>query len=143
MKKIGIYPMVADVLHTGHLIAIEEAKSHCDYLIVALHCCPNYKNPVQSIYERFMQLRAVKWIDEIIPYTDVNDAKNMIESLNYDIYFLGEDHKGTKWECDDVVKSAGKEVHYLKRQHSFSSSDLKTRIFKNYVDKIENKIESR
>ena len=32
--------------------AIEEAKKHCDYLIVALHCCPNYKKPVQTIFER-------------------------------------------------------------------------------------------
>ena len=33
--KVGVYPMVADVLHAGHLLAIEEAKKHCDYLIVA------------------------------------------------------------------------------------------------------------
>ena len=46
MIKIGFYPMVADVLHTGHIMAIAEAKQHCDYLIIGLHCCPNYKNPV-------------------------------------------------------------------------------------------------
>lgn len=131
--KVGIYPMVADVLHTGHLVAIEEAKKHCDYLVVALHCCPNYKKPIQSIYERYMQLRAVKWVDEVIPYTDVNDAKNLIESLNYDIYFLGEDHKGAKWECCDIVKAAKKEIYYLSRHHSFSSTNLKNRIFKNLI----------
>ena len=83
--KIGLYPMVADVLHTGHMLAIEEAKKHCDYLIVALHCCPNYKTPVQTIYERFIQLRAVKWVDEVIPYKDKEDAATLIQSFNFDI----------------------------------------------------------
>ena len=52
--------MAADILHVGHLLAIEEAKRNCDYLIVGLNCIPDGKNPVQSIYERYMQLRAVK-----------------------------------------------------------------------------------
>ena len=120
--------MVADILHTGHMIAIEEARSKCDYLIVALHCCPNYKQPIQTIYERFMQLRAVKWVDEVIPYQDVNDARNMLLSINYDIYFLGEDHEGKQWECSDVVKASGKEIVFLRRKHSFSSSYVKDRV---------------
>ena len=126
--KIGLYPMVADVLHAGHILAIKEAKQHCDYLIVALHCCPNYKHPVQTIYERFIQLNAVKYVDEVIPYQDINDAATMIKSLNYDIYFLGEDHKGQKWECDDIINSLQKEVYYISRKHQLSSSDLKRRI---------------
>lgn len=130
--KIGIYPMVADVLHTGHITAIEEAKKHCDYLIVALHCCPNYKTPVQTIYERYMQLRAVKWVDEIIPYSNVDDARNMLLSVNFDVYFLGEDHGGKDWECSDVIKSLGKEVYYISRKHPFSSTYFKQEIIDNY-----------
>ena len=132
--KIGVYPMVADVLHAGHLLAIEEAKKHCDYLIVALHCCPNYKSTVQSIYERFMQLRAVKWVDEVIPYEDVNDAATLLQSLDYDVYFLGEDYKGRDWENSDLIKSMNKEIFFLQRKHSFSSTNLKIRI----VDKEMN-----
>lgn len=120
--------MVADVLHSGHLIAIEEAKQHCDYLIVALHCNPIYKNPVQSIYERFMQLRSVKWVDEIIPYQNLDDAVLMLSSLNYDIYFLGEDYKGKQFEGKDVVVNRNKEIFYLTRQHELSSTHLKERI---------------
>lgn len=136
--KIGIYPMVADILHTGHMVAIEEAKKHCDYLIVALHCCPNYKKPVQTIFERFMQLRAVKWVDEIIPYTDVDDAKTMLLSTDYDVYFLGEDHRGTEWECSDIVNELGKEVYYLKRKHSLSSTHVKNQILsRGYNNDVE------
>ena len=132
--KVGIYPMVADVLHTGHLLAIEEAKQHCDYLVIALHCCPNYKQPVQSIYERYMQLRSVKWVDEIIPYENKEDAKLLIESFNFDIYFLGEDYRDKEYENSDIVQALKKEVYYLSRKHELSSTNLKIRI----VDKEMN-----
>lgn len=132
--KIGLYPMVADVLHTGHMLAIEEAKKHCDYLIVALHCCPNYKTPVQTIYERFIQLRAVKWVDEVIPYKDKEDAATLIQSFNFDIYFLGEDYKDKEFENSDLLKALKKEVFYLPRNHNFSSTNLKIRV----VDKEMN-----
>ena len=123
--KIGFYPMVADILHTGHMIAIEEAKKNCDYLIIGLHCNPLYKNPQQSIYERFMQLRAVKWVDEIIPYQNINSDSDMFISLEYDIYFLGDDHKNEDWEMKEQIIESGKEIFYLKRNHNYSSTKIK------------------
>jgi glycerol-3-phosphate cytidylyltransferase len=123
--KIGFFPMVADILHSGHVIAIEEAKKNCDYLIIGLHCNPLYKNPQQSIYERFMQLRAVKWVDEIIPYQDINKDKNMFISLDYDVYFLGNDHKDNEWELRDEIQNLGREIVYINRNHEYSSSKIK------------------
>lgn len=123
--KVGFFPMVADILHSGHVIAIEEAKKQCDYLIIGLHCKPNYKNPQQSIYERFMQLRAVKWVDEIIPYENIDLDKNVFKSLDYDIYFLGEDHKNDNWELKDDIQNMNKEIVYLKRNHEYSSTRIK------------------
>lgn len=133
--KIGLYPLVADVLHAGHLAAIEYAKQHCDYLVVALHCCPNYKNPIQTIYERFMQLRAVKFVDEVIPYQDKEDCKGMVSSFNYDIYFLGEDHLNENWENRELIESLDKEICYIPRKHNFSSTYVKERIIERYKEK--------
>lgn len=126
--KIGMYPMVADILHAGHILAIEEAKKQCDYLVVALHCCPDYKKPLQSVYERYIQLRAVKWVDEVIPYQNKEDMKLFIESFDFDIYFLGEDYKDKEYENYEVVKALNKEVIYLSRKHPMSSTNLKIRI---------------
>lgn len=123
--KIGFFPMVADILHSGHVLALEEAKKHCDYLIVGLHCKPSYKNPQQSIYERYMQLRAVKWVDEIIPYENSERDKDMFISLSYDVYFLGEDHKNKDWELKEQLQELGKEIVYLDRKHNYSSSKIK------------------
>ena len=128
MKKIGFYPMVADILHTGHIIALEEAKAKCDYLIVGLNCRPDHKEPIQSIYERFMQLRAVKWIDEIIPYQGRKDLELIAQTLQYDIRFLGEDYRGKSWDGKEIEESLNKKVYYLKRNHNLSSTELKLRI---------------
>jgi glycerol-3-phosphate cytidylyltransferase len=123
--KIGFFPMVADILHSGHVLALEEAKKHCDFLIVGLHCNPIYKQPQQSIYERYMQLRAVKWVDEVIPYQNIVQDKDMFMSLDYDVYFLGEDHKSDDWELKEKIEQQEKEIIYLKRKHNYSSSKIK------------------
>lgn len=123
--KIGFFPMVADIMHSGHVLSLEEAKKHCDFLIVGLHCKPTYKNPQQSIYERYIQLRAVKWVDEVIPYENIEKDKDMFVSLDYDVYFLGEDHKSDEWEFKDKIEELEKEIIYLKRKHNYSSSKIK------------------
>jgi len=123
--KIGFFPMVADILHSGHVLSLEEAKKHCDFLIVGLHCKPLYKNPQQSIYERYMQLRAVKWVDEVIPYENIERDKDMFISLDYHVYFLGEDHKNDDWELKELIEQQEKEIIYLKRKHNYSSTRIK------------------
>jgi glycerol-3-phosphate cytidylyltransferase len=120
--------MAADILHTGHVIAIEEAKQNCDYLIVALNCSPENKFPVQSIYERYMQLRAVKWIDEIIPYQGKKDLELLVETLDYSVRFVGEDYINKSWDGKEIEQKLNKEVYYLKRRHNLSSTELKNRI---------------
>ena len=128
--KIGFYPMAADILHAGHMIALEEAKNNCDYLIVGLNCKPDGKNPIQSVYERFMQLRAVKFIDEIIPYEGKVDLELLASSLDYDIRFVGEDYLNKEWDGKQIEKNLSKEVYFLRRKHSMSSSSLKERLLK-------------
>lgn len=127
--KIGLFPMVADVLHAGHILAIKEAKENCDYLIVALYCKPERKpNIVQSIFERYVQLSSIKYVDEVIPYEDERDAHRVLLSVKFDIYFLGADYRNKRFEGQDLVENLGKEIFYLSRNHTMSSSQLKSAI---------------
>lgn len=128
---IGLYPLVGDLLHPGHILAIQEAKKNCDYLIVALNCMPENKNPIQSIYERYIQLSAIKYINQIIPYQGKKDLELLVSSLNYDIRFLGEDYRDKNWDGKEIELKLNKEFYFLKRQHILSSSELKERILKN------------
>jgi glycerol-3-phosphate cytidylyltransferase len=72
-----------------------------------------------------MQLRAVKWVDEVIPYENIEKDKDIFVSLDYDVYFLGEDHKTDDWELKDKIEELEKEIVYLKRKHNYSSSKIK------------------
>lgn len=126
--KVGFYPIVGDLLHAGHVIAIEEARANCDYLIVGLNCTPDGKTPVQSVYERFMQLRAVKFIDEIIPYAGKADLELLAASLPYHIRFLGEDYLEKDWDGKQIEAELKKRPHFLTRKHPMSSTNLKEKI---------------
>ena len=127
--RVGVFPMVADVLHAGHIQAIKEAKEHCDFLVVALHCNPEYKNPTQTIFERFMQLDAIRYVDKVIPYQNRSDAETLLSTLDYDVYFLGSDYKNKDFECKELVTNClHKELYFLSRNHNLSSSELKRRI---------------
>lgn len=127
---VGFYPLVGDLLHVGHLLAIEEAAQHCDKLIVGLNCAPDGKSPIQTIYERFMQLRAIKGIDEIIPYGGKADMEKLAATLNYDVRFLGEDYRDIDWDGKEIEKKRGIVPYFIERSHNLSSTELKLRITK-------------
>ena len=71
--KVGFTCSTFDLFHAGHVIMLKEAKTQCDYLIVGLQTDPTIdrkeKNkPVQSIFERYVQLQACKYVDEVAVY---------------------------------------------------------------------------
>jgi glycerol-3-phosphate cytidylyltransferase len=114
-----------DLLHAGHVVMMKEAKENCDYLIVGLQTDPSIdrqeKNqPVQSVYERYMQLQAIKYIDEIIPYDTEQSLIDLLESTEIHLRFIGED-----WADKHFTGKGLHEVYYTNRQHSFSSSGLR------------------
>mgnify|MGYP003643030619 FL=1 len=122
---IGFTCGAFDLLHAGHIVMLEEAKSKCDYLIVGLQTDPSIdreeKNkPIQTVYERYVQLNAVKYVDEIIPYDTEQSLLDLLHSQNIDIRFVGEEYRETKLTGRDLI-----ELHYTSRRHSFSSTNLR------------------
>ena len=93
-KITGFTASTFDLLHAGHILMLAEAKSQCDYLIVGLQTNPSIdrpqvKNkPVQSIVERYVQLSAVKYIDEIIVYETERDLEDLLMFLPLNKRFI-------------------------------------------------------
>ena len=130
MKK-GFTASAFDLLHTGHIVMLEEARKNCDYLIVGLHTSPAHKKDlVQSVFERFIQLKGCKYVDEIIPYESEKDLKNILKTIEINIRFLGEDYLRDKKFITGyntcILKNI--ELYYCKRFHPYSSTELKKRI---------------
>jgi glycerol-3-phosphate cytidylyltransferase len=118
-----------DLLHAGHIVMLKETKQHCDYLIVGLQTDPSIdrqeKNqPVQSVYERFVQLNAVEYVDEIIPYDTEQSLIDLLESTPIDIRFVGEDYKDKSFTGDYLPI----DIIYTNRKHSFSTSSLRRKV---------------
>ena len=127
--KIGFTCGAFDLLHAGHVVMFKEAKNNCDYLIVGLQTDPSIdrkeKNkPVQSIYERYIQLNAIKYINEIIPYDTEESLLDLLRATTIDIRFLGEDHKEDRFTGDEL----GIKTHFTNRKHSFSTTNLRRKI---------------
>ena len=133
-KKIGITCSTFDLFHAGHVIMLEEAKRQCDYLIAAIQVDPTIdrksKNkPVQSIIERQIQVSSCKHVDEIIVYSTEKELEDIFMALPIDVRILGEEYKDTDYTGKDICMKRGIELHFNKRDHFFSSSDLRQRVF--------------
>ena len=133
-KKIGLTCSTFDLFHSGHVIMLEEAKRQCDYLIAAIQVDPTLdrqtKNkPVQSIIERQIQVSACKHVDEIIVYSTEKELEDIFMALPIDVRILGEEYKDTEYTGKEICMKRGIELYFNKRDHFFSSSDLRQRVF--------------
>ena len=132
--RIGFTCSTFDLLHAGHITMLEEAKHHCDYLIVGLQNDPTLdrpdsKNPpVQSIVERQIQLAAVKFVDEIIVHNTEQDLVDLLLTLPIDVRVLGDEYKNKDFTGKDIAKQRGSKIVYNGRDHSFSSTSLRKRV---------------
>jgi glycerol-3-phosphate cytidylyltransferase len=134
-RKVGFTASTFDLFHAGHVVMLEEAKRVCDYLIVGIQVDPTIdrpstKNkPVQSIIERQIQLAACRFVDEIMVYTTEKELEDILMSLPIDVRILGEEYRDKEFTGRDICEKRNIEVYFNKRDHYFSSSDLRQRVF--------------
>ena len=131
--KVGIVFSTFDLLHAGHIGMLREAKNNCDYLICGLQSNPQLdrkeKNaPVQTLVERYAQLNAIKFVDEIVPYETESDVIDILELFDLDIRFLGEEYREKEFTGKDICRKRGIQLYFNKRDHRFSSSGLRKRV---------------
>lgn len=146
--KVGFTCSTFDLLHAGHILMLEEAKTVCDYLICGLQTDPTIdrpdtKNkPIQSIVERYVQLKAVKHVDEVLIYSTEQDLIDLLQILPIDIRILGEEYRDMSFtgrkECEDL----GMLFHFNSRTHRFSSTELRGRVAKGQYEQWEKQARS-
>lgn len=131
--KVGITFSTFDLLHSGHIQMLREAKEQCDYLICGLQFDPSVdrpekNSPCQTVVERYTQLAAVKYVDEIIPYNTEADVEDILEMYHIDVRILGDEYKEKDFTGKDICKRRGIQLYFNKRDHRFSSSGLRKRV---------------
>lgn len=134
-KKIGITFSTFDMLHAGHIAMLSEAKNHCDYLIAGLQTDPTIdrpdtKNkPIQSIVERQIQLAACRYVDEVVIYQTEQDLIDLLLILPLNVRVLGVEYEGKQFTGDEACYTRGIDIIFNGRDHSFSSTSLRKRVY--------------
>ena len=131
--KVGFTCSAFDLLHPGHTQMLREAKEQCDYLICGLQLAPyldrpEKNHPVQTISERYMQLQAVKYVDEIIPYISEYDLEKLIALVSPDVRILGVEYKDKEFTGRKYCEENGIELYFNKRGHTYSTTELRQRV---------------
>jgi glycerol-3-phosphate cytidylyltransferase len=127
--KIGFTCSTFDLFHAGHIMMLKEARTQCDYLIVGLQTDPTIdrpeKNkPVQGVFERYEQLKACKYIDEILVYATEEDLLNILLSYPIDVRILGEEYMTKSFTGNQLDM----QLYYNHRKHGFSTTELRQRV---------------
>jgi glycerol-3-phosphate cytidylyltransferase len=132
--KIGITFSQFDLLHAGHVAMLAEAKNHCDYLIAGLQNNaawdrPHKNQPIQSIVERQITLSANRFVDEIVVYNTEKDLEDILLTLPLDVRILGVEYMHTEFTGRAICEKRGIELVFNSRDHSFSSTNLRERVW--------------
>jgi glycerol-3-phosphate cytidylyltransferase len=137
-----------DLFHAGHLMMLKEARAQCDYLIVGLQTDPTIdrpaeKNkPIQSVFERYEQLRACKYIDEILVYATEKDLVDILLSYPIDVRILGNEYEHKSFTGRQECIDRGIQFYFNKRDHSFSTTELRQRVVDAEAEKFMKKVDS-
>lgn len=131
--RIGFTASAFDLLHAGHVQMLREAREHCEYLICGLQTDPTIdrpeKNkPIQSVFERYVQLSGCRYVDEIIPYATESDLLDIMLTYSIHTRFIGEEYRDKEFTGKQLCLDNGIKIHYNSRKHSFSSSSLRKKI---------------
>jgi glycerol-3-phosphate cytidylyltransferase len=143
--KIGFNCSCFDLFHAGHVTMLKMEKERCDYLKVALQVDPTadrpgLKNkPVQSIYERYAQVQACKYVDEILLYDTEKELLNLIMTQDMHIRFLSDEYLYRDFTGKQYCMDNGIELFYHKRQHTYSTSELRNRVYELELAKRQEK----
>ena len=145
--KTGFTCSTFDLFHAGHIMMLKEARTQCDYLIVGLQTDPTIdrpleKNkPIQSIFERYEQLKACKYVDEVLVYATEKDLVDILLSYPIDVRILGNEYEHKdftgRYECAD----RGIQFYFNKRDHSFSTTELRQRVVDAEAEKFMKKVD--
>lgn len=130
----GFAAGVFDLLHVGHIAFLNDCRENCDYLMVGLQTNPQidrpYKNkPIQTTFERWMQLLGCKYVDSVMVYDTERDLENFL-AMETELHkrFIGDDHILDHPTGYEITQKRGIETVFIPRLHTYSTTELRKRI---------------
>jgi len=125
----GVY----DMLHIGHILLFKHIKDYfpdqeCK-LIVAVQdgdSILKYKPETKIVYsteERMFMVSAVRWVDEVVTYNDVDLD---VQHMDFDVFAKGSDQNHAGFQrAIEWCETNGKQVVTIPRTEGISSTMLR------------------
>ena len=130
-KRVGYAGGAFDLFHVGHLNILKHARSQCDYLIAGVVSdelleLTKGRPPIVPLAERLEIVRHISFVDEAVAETR-RDKLDTWRAVGFDIYFKGDDWKGTErgQRLEREFAAVGVEVVYFPYTMSTSSTSLR------------------
>lgn len=124
---------VFDLLHRGHLASLRAARSHGDFLVVAVNSdestrrLKGSRRPFQSESDRAEILAGLRFVDAVTVFDEDTPAA-LIERLLPDVLVKGADYAEDEIAGAVAVRRAGGEVVLVELEEGLSSTGLIERI---------------
>ncbi len=144
-EKIVYAYVVADLLHVGHIIALENARSFGDRLIVGVltdkAVMEKKQRPILSFDERIRLVKSLKCVDVVVAQETYVPIQN-IQKIKPDILMESDSHDIEDLrEIKKVVESHGGRIIMLPYYQGKSSTDIKNDILDNWKNNKEDRAE--
>ena len=130
-RTVGYAGGAFDLFHIGHLNILKQAKSHCDYLIAGVMSdemllVTKGALPVVPLSERLEIVRHIACVDEAVAEI-AEDKMDTWRALHFDVYFKGDDWKGTAKgrRLERRFAEVGVAIRYFPYTASTSSTALR------------------
>ena len=125
--KVGFTNGCFDILHRGHVAYLQQARSWCDRLIVALNTDASVRRlkgegrPVNDLESRAVVLGGLSSVDRVTAFDDPTPIA-LIERLRPDVLIKGSDYTREGVVGGDLVESWGGEVRLADFRDGFSTT---------------------
>ena len=134
-KKIVYAYLTADIIHTGHLEHLENAKKH-GYVIAGIltkqAIMEKKPEPILSLRERMAIVGALKNVDEVIPQLNYSPLPN-VKVIRPDILMETSDHE--EMPANDYVRSYGGKVIITEVPDSLERKQSSTKIKNKVIER--------
>ena len=141
-RKIVFTNGCFDILHSGHVTYLNQAKEQGDVLVIGLNSDNSVRRlkgpnrPINDLDERARVLSALSCVDHVIPFYEDTPVE-LIKQIKPDVYVKGGDYTRETLPEAPVVEALGGEVRILPYLDGQSTSNVIDRIRKIYVERGE------
>lgn len=130
-SRVGYAGGAFDLFHIGHLNILRQARQHCDHLVAGVVSdevleITKGRRPVVPLAERMEILEHIAIVDQVHAEVVVDKLETW-EAVRFDVFFKGDDWRGTPkgLDLEQRFAAVGVEVVYFPYTVHTSSTALR------------------